>query len=37
MYRSGYGQKLNGNQITFPTAVNYSSVPKQTDVEEWTS
>ncbi|CAD7681468.1 unnamed protein product [Nyctereutes procyonoides] len=35
--RSGRGQKLSGDQITLPTTVDYSSVPKQTDVEEWTS
>ncbi|KAM4862034.1 receptor-binding cancer antigen expressed on SiSo cells-like [Thomomys bottae] len=35
--RSGRGRKLSGDQITLPTAVGYSSAPKQTDVEEWTS
>ncbi|XP_048214353.1 receptor-binding cancer antigen expressed on SiSo cells isoform X1 [Perognathus longimembris pacificus] len=35
--RSGRGRKLSGDQITLPTTVDYSSVPKQTDVEEWTS
>lgn len=33
--RSGRGRKLSGDQITLPTAVDYSSVPKQ--VEEWSS
>uniref|UniRef100_A0A8I3NSV4 Receptor-binding cancer antigen expressed on SiSo cells n=1 Tax=Canis lupus familiaris TaxID=9615 RepID=A0A8I3NSV4_CANLF len=36
-FRSGRGRKLSGDQITLPTTVDYSSVPKQTDVEEWTS
>uniref|UniRef100_A0A8C5V2S6 Receptor-binding cancer antigen expressed on SiSo cells n=1 Tax=Microcebus murinus TaxID=30608 RepID=A0A8C5V2S6_MICMU len=35
--RSGRGRKLSGDQITLPTTVDYSSVPNQTDVEEWTS
>uniref|UniRef100_A0ABI7WH00 Receptor-binding cancer antigen expressed on SiSo cells n=1 Tax=Felis catus TaxID=9685 RepID=A0ABI7WH00_FELCA len=35
--RSGRGRKLSGDQITLPTTVDYSSVPKQADVEEWTS
>ncbi|XP_059527880.1 receptor-binding cancer antigen expressed on SiSo cells isoform X4 [Myotis daubentonii] len=35
--RSGRGRKLSGDQITLPTTVDYSSVPKQTDIEEWTS
>ncbi|XP_048657979.1 receptor-binding cancer antigen expressed on SiSo cells [Marmota marmota marmota] len=35
--RSGRGRKLSGDQITLPTTVDYSSVPKQTDVEEWAS
>ncbi|XP_063780567.1 receptor-binding cancer antigen expressed on SiSo cells [Pseudophryne corroboree] len=33
--RSGRGRKLSGDQITLPTAVDYSSVPKQ--VEDWSS
>ncbi|XP_056378579.1 receptor-binding cancer antigen expressed on SiSo cells [Hyla sarda] len=33
--RSGRGRKLSGDQITLPTTVDYSSVPKQ--VEEWSS
>ncbi|XP_018426359.1 PREDICTED: receptor-binding cancer antigen expressed on SiSo cells [Nanorana parkeri] len=33
--RSGRGRKLSGDQITLPTAVDYSAVPKQ--VEEWSS
>lgn len=33
--RSGRGRKLSGDQITLPTSVDYSSVPKQ--VEEWSS
>uniref|UniRef100_A0A8C6GDF1 Receptor-binding cancer antigen expressed on SiSo cells n=1 Tax=Mus spicilegus TaxID=10103 RepID=A0A8C6GDF1_MUSSI len=37
MCRSGRGRKLSGDQITLPTTVDYSSVPKQTDLEEWTS
>uniref|UniRef100_A0A8C5QZ16 Estrogen receptor binding site associated antigen 9 n=1 Tax=Leptobrachium leishanense TaxID=445787 RepID=A0A8C5QZ16_9ANUR len=35
--RSGRGRKLSGDQITLPTAVDYSSVPKQVSVEEWSS
>ncbi|ELK37593.1 Fibrocystin-L [Myotis davidii] len=35
--RAGRGRKLSGDQITLPTTVDYSSVPKQTDIEEWTS
>ena len=34
--RSGQRRKLSRDQITWPTTVNYSSVPK-TNVEEWTS
>ncbi|XP_053571270.1 receptor-binding cancer antigen expressed on SiSo cells isoform X2 [Bombina bombina] len=34
LLRSGRGRKLSGDQITLPTAVDYS-VPKQ--VEEWSS
>ncbi|XP_044150436.1 receptor-binding cancer antigen expressed on SiSo cells [Bufo gargarizans] len=33
--RSGRGRKLSGDQITLPTTVDFSSVPKQ--VEEWSS
>ncbi|KAM6186731.1 receptor-binding cancer antigen expressed on SiSo cells-like [Rhynchocyon petersi] len=35
--RLGKGRKLSGDQITLPSTVDYSSVPKQTDVEEWSS
>nr|XP_033788945.1 receptor-binding cancer antigen expressed on SiSo cells [Geotrypetes seraphini]XP_033788946.1 receptor-binding cancer antigen expressed on SiSo cells [Geotrypetes seraphini] len=35
--RSGRGRKLSGDQITLPTTVDYSSVPKQADVEDWNS
>ncbi|XP_055489726.1 receptor-binding cancer antigen expressed on SiSo cells isoform X2 [Leucoraja erinacea] len=35
--RSGRGRKLSGDQITLPTTVDYSSVPKQPEVEEWSS
>ncbi|XP_054944819.1 receptor-binding cancer antigen expressed on SiSo cells-like [Physeter macrocephalus] len=35
--RPGRGRKLSGDQRTLPTTLGYSSVPKQTDVEEWTS
>ncbi|XP_043923026.1 receptor-binding cancer antigen expressed on SiSo cells [Protopterus annectens] len=35
--RSGRGRKLSGDQITLPTTVDYSSVPKQSDVQEWSS
>lgn len=35
--RSGRGLKLGGDQIPLSTTADYSSVPKQTDVEEWTS
>ncbi|XP_036729625.1 LOW QUALITY PROTEIN: receptor-binding cancer antigen expressed on SiSo cells-like [Balaenoptera musculus] len=35
--RPGRGRKLSGDQRTLPTTVDYSSVPKQIDVEEWTS
>uniref|UniRef100_A0A8D0E8R1 Estrogen receptor binding site associated antigen 9 n=1 Tax=Salvator merianae TaxID=96440 RepID=A0A8D0E8R1_SALMN len=34
---SGRGRKLSGDQITLPTTVDYSSVPKQAEVEDWTS
>ncbi|XP_073186404.1 receptor-binding cancer antigen expressed on SiSo cells isoform X2 [Lepidochelys kempii] len=36
-YKSGRGRKLSGDQITLPTTVDYSSVPKQSEVEDWTS
>ncbi|XP_037748039.1 receptor-binding cancer antigen expressed on SiSo cells isoform X8 [Chelonia mydas] len=36
-FRSGRGRKLSGDQITLPTTVDYSSVPKQSEVEDWTS
>ncbi|KAM7175491.1 receptor-binding cancer antigen expressed on SiSo cells isoform 10-T10 [Macrochelys suwanniensis] len=36
-FMSGRGRKLSGDQITLPTTVDYSSVPKQTEVEDWTS
>eukprot|EP00069_Balaena_mysticetus_P014277 bmy_08616T0 len=32
--RPGRGRKLSGDQRTLPTTVDYSSVPKQTDVED---
>uniref|UniRef100_A0A8D0H5V8 Estrogen receptor binding site associated antigen 9 n=1 Tax=Sphenodon punctatus TaxID=8508 RepID=A0A8D0H5V8_SPHPU len=35
--RSGRGRKLSGDQITLPTTVDYSSVPKQSEVEDWSS
>ncbi|XP_077455718.1 receptor-binding cancer antigen expressed on SiSo cells [Stigmatopora argus] len=36
--RSGRGRKLSGDQITLPTTVDFSSsIPKQPDVEEWSS
>uniref|UniRef100_A0A8C8AMV5 Estrogen receptor binding site associated antigen 9 n=1 Tax=Otus sunia TaxID=257818 RepID=A0A8C8AMV5_9STRI len=35
--RSGRGRKLSGDQITLPTTVDYSSVPKQPEVEDWSS
>ncbi|XP_042188132.1 receptor-binding cancer antigen expressed on SiSo cells [Callorhinchus milii] len=35
--RSGRGRKLSGDQITLPTTVDYTSVPKQVEVEEWSS
>ncbi|XP_058878368.1 receptor-binding cancer antigen expressed on SiSo cells [Acipenser ruthenus] len=34
--RSGRPRKLSGDQITLPTTVDYS-VPKQPEVEEWSS
>ncbi|NXM89416.1 RCAS1 protein, partial [Oenanthe oenanthe] len=36
-FRSGRGRKLSGDQITLPTTVDYSSVPKQPEVEDWSS
>ncbi|XP_061461292.1 receptor-binding cancer antigen expressed on SiSo cells isoform X2 [Rhineura floridana] len=35
--RTGRGRKLSGDQITLPTTVDYSLVPKQSEVEDWTS
>ncbi|KAK2515252.1 receptor-binding cancer antigen expressed on SiSo cells [Patagioenas fasciata] len=35
--RSGRGRKLSGDQITLPTTVDYTSVPKQPEVEDWSS
>ncbi|KAK1896206.1 Receptor-binding cancer antigen expressed on SiSo cell [Dissostichus eleginoides] len=36
--RSGRGRKLSGDQITLPTTVDFSSsVPKQPEIEEWSS
>ncbi|TNN60613.1 Receptor-binding cancer antigen expressed on SiSo cells [Liparis tanakae] len=36
--RTGRGRKLSGDQITLPTTVDFSSsVPKQAEVEEWSS
>ncbi|KAJ1193637.1 hypothetical protein NDU88_002933 [Pleurodeles waltl] len=35
--RTGRGRKLSGDQITLPTTVDYSSVPKQAEVEDWSS
>ncbi|XP_043544953.1 receptor-binding cancer antigen expressed on SiSo cells isoform X2 [Chiloscyllium plagiosum] len=35
--RSGRGRKLSGDQITLPTTVDYPSVPKQPEVEDWSS
>lgn len=32
-FRSGRGRKLSGDQITLPTTVDYSSVPKQVIVK----
>ncbi|XP_043544955.1 receptor-binding cancer antigen expressed on SiSo cells isoform X4 [Chiloscyllium plagiosum] len=34
---SGRGRKLSGDQITLPTTVDYPSVPKQPEVEDWSS
>ncbi|KAI7806280.1 receptor-binding cancer antigen [Triplophysa rosa] len=35
--RTGRTRKLSGDQITLPTTVDYSSVPKQPEIEEWSS
>ncbi|XP_046887454.1 receptor-binding cancer antigen expressed on SiSo cells [Hypomesus transpacificus] len=35
--RSGRLRKLSGDQITLPTTVDFSSVPKQPEIEEWSS
>ncbi|XP_072317113.1 receptor-binding cancer antigen expressed on SiSo cells [Eucyclogobius newberryi] len=38
--RSGRGRKLSGDQVTLPTTVDYSLVPKQSaqpEIEEWSS
>ncbi|XP_032414832.1 receptor-binding cancer antigen expressed on SiSo cells [Xiphophorus hellerii] len=36
--RSGRGRKLSGDQITLPTTVDFSSsLPKQPEIEEWSS
>uniref|UniRef100_A0AAX7T9F8 Receptor-binding cancer antigen expressed on SiSo cells n=1 Tax=Astatotilapia calliptera TaxID=8154 RepID=A0AAX7T9F8_ASTCA len=36
--RTGRGRKLSGDQITLPTTVDFSSsVPKQPEIEEWSS
>ncbi|XP_057691303.1 receptor-binding cancer antigen expressed on SiSo cells [Corythoichthys intestinalis] len=36
--RTGRGRKLSGDQITLPTTVDFSSsIPKQPEVEEWSS
>ncbi|KAG9276371.1 receptor-binding cancer antigen expressed on SiSo cells [Astyanax mexicanus] len=35
--RTGRSRKLSGDQITLPTTVDYSSVPKQPEIEEWSS
>lgn len=35
--RTGRGRKLSGDQITLPTTIDYASVPKQPEVEDWTS
>uniref|UniRef100_UPI00398E4C40 receptor-binding cancer antigen expressed on SiSo cells n=1 Tax=Pristiophorus japonicus TaxID=55135 RepID=UPI00398E4C40 len=33
--RSGRGRKLSGDQITLPTTVDYSSVPKQAELGDF--
>uniref|UniRef100_A0A673VPF1 Estrogen receptor binding site associated antigen 9 n=1 Tax=Salmo trutta TaxID=8032 RepID=A0A673VPF1_SALTR len=35
--RSGRLRKLSGDQISLPTTVDFSSVPKQPEIEEWSS
>ncbi|KAJ8288372.1 hypothetical protein COCON_G00010310 [Conger conger] len=35
--RSGRLRKLSGDQITLPTTVDFSSVSKQPEIEEWSS
>ncbi|XP_076827756.1 receptor-binding cancer antigen expressed on SiSo cells [Brachyhypopomus gauderio] len=35
--RTGRSRKLSGDQITLPTTVDFSSVPKQPEIEEWSS
>ncbi|MBN3295340.1 receptor-binding cancer antigen expressed on SiSo cells [Amia ocellicauda] len=35
--RSGRLRKLSGDQITLPTTVDFSSVPKEPEIEEWSS
>uniref|UniRef100_A0A8C6XC00 Estrogen receptor binding site associated antigen 9 n=1 Tax=Naja naja TaxID=35670 RepID=A0A8C6XC00_NAJNA len=35
--RTGRGRKLSGDQITLPTTVDFSSVPKQPEAEDWSS
>ncbi|MBN3315858.1 RCAS1 protein, partial [Atractosteus spatula] len=35
--RSGRLRKLSGDQITLPTTVDFSTVPKQPEIEEWSS
>ncbi|XP_063054784.1 receptor-binding cancer antigen expressed on SiSo cells [Engraulis encrasicolus] len=35
--RTGRLRKLSGDQITLPTTVDFSSVPKQPEIEEWSS
>lgn len=35
--RSGRLRKLSGDQITLPTTVDFSSAPKQPEIEEWSS
>ncbi|XP_071240498.1 receptor-binding cancer antigen expressed on SiSo cells-like isoform X2 [Salvelinus alpinus] len=35
--RSGRLRKLSGDQISLPTTVDFSSVPKPAEIEEWSS
>uniref|UniRef100_A0A4X2LVQ4 Receptor-binding cancer antigen expressed on SiSo cells n=1 Tax=Vombatus ursinus TaxID=29139 RepID=A0A4X2LVQ4_VOMUR len=35
--RSGRGRKLSGDEITLTATVDYSPVPKQLEVEDWSS